>query len=40
MRNSLIINALEGVKMVVFTVLHLFSGVCEKGPKFDLTNVL
>lgn len=40
MCNSLIIRALEGVKMAVFTVSHLFSRVCKKDPKFDLTNVM
>ena len=39
-RNSLIIKALEGVKMAVFVVLHLFSRVCKIRHKFDLTNVL
>ena len=39
-RNSLIIKGLEGVKMVVFTVSHLFSRVCKKVPEFDLTNVM
>ena len=39
-RNSLIIRGLEGVKMAVFTVSHLFSRVCKKAPKFDLTNVM
>lgn len=39
-RNSLIIKGLEGVKMVVFTVLHLFSRVCKKAPEFNLTNVM
>lgn len=28
------------VKKVDFFVLHLFSGVCKKAPKFDLTNVM
>ena len=39
-RNSLIIKGLEGVKMVVFTVSHLFSRVCKKAQEFDLTNVM
>lgn len=40
MRNSLIIKGLEGVKMAVFTVLHLFSRVCKIRHKFNLTNVM
>lgn len=40
MRNSLIIKALEGVKMAVFTVSHLFSMVCKIRHKFNLTNVM
>lgn len=40
MRNSLIIKGLEGVKMAVFTVLHLFSRVCRIRHKFNLTNVM
>ena len=40
MRNSLIIKGLEGVKMAVFTVLHLFSRVCKIRYKFNLTNVM
>lgn len=40
MRNSLIIKGLEGVKMAVFTVLHLFSRVCRIRHKFNLTNVV
>ena len=40
MRNYLIIRALEGVKMAVFTVLHLFSVVCKILHKFNLTNVM
>ena len=39
-RNSLIINGLEGVEMVVFTVSHLFSRVCKKALEFDQTNVM
>ena len=38
--NSLIIKALEGVKMAVFTVSHLFSRVCKIRHKFNLTNVM
>lgn len=38
--NSLIINALEGVKMAVFAVSHLFSRVCKIRHKFNLTNVM
>lgn len=38
--NSLIIKALEGVKMAVFAVLHLFSRVCKIRHKFNLTNVM
>lgn len=40
MRNSLIIKGLEGVKMAVFTVLHLLSRVCKIRHKFNLTNVM
>lgn len=39
-RNSLIIRALEGVKMAVFAVSHLFSRVCKIRRKFNLTNVM
>lgn len=39
-RNSLIIKALEGVKMAVFAVSHLFSRVCKIRHKFNLTNVM
>lgn len=39
-RNSLIIKGLEGVKMAVFAVSHLFSRVCKIRHKFDLTNVM
>lgn len=39
-RNSLIIKALEGVKMAVFTASHLFSRVCKRASKFNLTNVM
>jgi hypothetical protein len=39
-RNSLIIRALEGVKMAVFAVSHLFSRVCKIRHKFNLTNVM
>lgn len=38
--NSLIIKALEGVKMAVFAVSHLFSRVCKIRHKFNLTNVM
>lgn len=39
-RNSLIIKGLEGVKMAVFAVSHLFSRVCKIRHKFNLTNVM
>nr|DAJ38738.1 MAG TPA: hypothetical protein [Caudoviricetes sp.] len=36
----MIIKALEGVKMAVFAVSHLFSRVCKIRRKFNLTNVM